>query len=189
MSNVNKLWWLLVALIGAACASESGDPVIDDLAAIAPPAPELGGGVDGKADDVSYSCPGVWDDGLPDARLVKGYYQGSFLGVDDGLLALNLMTEVSPSPETIAARGDYLATMRVNGLVTVASGRYVAAPNNPAIGAVVALHRTEKDVDFWWVIGSRRSRLTGTISALCLLGAVSGGTDPGHAVALTRLGL
>jgi len=78
--------------------------------------------------------------------------------------------------------------MRVNGLITVATGTYAAAPNNPAIGAVVALRRTERDIDFWWILGSRRD-LTGRLSALCLAGAVPGGTDPGHAVALTRLGL
>jgi hypothetical protein len=188
MRNAKTICYLAALTVAAACGSEAHDPVLDELASLAPPAPQPE--ADGKSDGDVYFCPGSWEDGLSDVSGLAGYYQSSFLTPRDGLLALNLVSTLFDA-ESIGAQGSFIATMREGGVIGVETGRYLAAPNNPAIGAVIALQHGDRNATYHWVSGSRRT-LSGKISALCLIEAVEAEDGSGAralAVPFTRLGL
>lgn len=131
-------------------------------------------------------CPGVPFSGIEDYAGLTGYYTRSFPHPADELVTLRVLT-IEQVPEWIGVRGEYRALVRRDGTYGVEAARYLAVPNNPAIGPVIGfdLDRDDSIDELYWVLGATRNAF-GRIDRLCLGKSRDDGS--GAPFLLSRLG-
>jgi len=162
----------------AGCASEPDYITFDDLGE----RPQLG-----KADDsISGVCAGMTAS-FPSPEGLSGSYVAS-PQLGDGLRSITFASIGTP------ADGVYSAFARRGGVFGYESGAYHAMPDNPAIGAALALAPGETApaimgfTEGFWILGSRIDH--GRVQQLCLWKAADlHSTGPWQPFALHRIGL
>ena len=160
----------LFALVFTACTDEPDllDQILRDTDPVMPE--YRSGKADGLTVDqlVSIHCPGVTYSGATTYRGITGTFQHV------GIASLGepwRIQFVADRDDTDAA-GTFAGTrIALGGFPVPYAGRFAALPDNPAIGAVLALDiggDGEYD-ETYFVLGTRRS--FGRVASLCLAGA------------------
>jgi hypothetical protein len=131
-------------------------------------------------------CPGITLDGIESYDGFRGYYLRSAPYVDDELVTLHVLT-LEENPESISTTGNYQALVRRGSLFAFETGRYLAAPNNPAIGPALGLDLDRDGFidELYWVLGATRNAY-GRIDTLCLGKSRDDGS--GSPFLMTRVG-
>lgn len=187
--NISTVLPLSASLLLLGCATETDEDLalLEDVASTAPADVDVHVDVERPLHAATVpECPGVPTTGIDSYEGFTGYYLRGAPYVEGELVTLNVLT-LERNPDWIGVDGNYQALVRRGGLFAYELGRYLAVPNNPAIGPALGLDLDRDGAidELYWVLGATRN-LYGRIDKLCLGKSRDDGS--GSPFLMTRLG-